>query len=144
MEDKICFKCQRALSISEFYVHRGMADGHLGKCKDCTKRDVRKHRTENIEAYNLYLKGRYHGYRYTREDIAKSKKYFEQAIDADPNYALAWYGLAIFYYSLYSSGSMPPKAAQLRSRQALCSAWIDPRSPFAWRVSALNPHACER
>ena len=37
---KTCFKCHRELPISEFYVHLQMGDGHLGKCKDCTKKDT--------------------------------------------------------------------------------------------------------
>ena len=39
---KTCFKCHRVLPIGEFYKHPLMGDGHLGKCKDCTKRDVRE------------------------------------------------------------------------------------------------------
>ena len=37
---KTCFKCKRSLILSEFYKHKAMADGHLGKCKDCTKQDA--------------------------------------------------------------------------------------------------------
>lgn len=42
METKICFKCGRELPLSSFYKHPRMGDGHLNKCKDCTKKDVSK------------------------------------------------------------------------------------------------------
>jgi hypothetical protein len=38
---KTCFKCGREKSIDDFYRHPAMADGRLGKCKDCTKHDMR-------------------------------------------------------------------------------------------------------
>ena len=37
---KTCFKCHLTLPLSEFYHHPRMKDGHLGKCKECTKKDV--------------------------------------------------------------------------------------------------------
>ncbi len=37
---KKCFKCERELPMSEYYSHPRMADGHLNKCKDCTKQDT--------------------------------------------------------------------------------------------------------
>lgn len=40
---KACFKCGRCLALTEFYKHPMMEDGHLGKCKDCTKRDAVLH-----------------------------------------------------------------------------------------------------
>ena len=39
-DSKTCFKCGRTLPITEFYAHPRMGDGHLNKCKDCTKHDV--------------------------------------------------------------------------------------------------------
>lgn len=39
--NKICFKCNIEKSTSSFYKHKGMKDGYLGKCKDCTKKDTR-------------------------------------------------------------------------------------------------------
>ena len=47
-----------------------------------------KRYTENMEAYNLYLKGRYHLEKFTPESLSKSKDYYEQAIAIDPQYAL--------------------------------------------------------
>lgn len=44
---KVCFKCGAEKPLTEYYKHNKMADGHLNKCKCCTKSDVRKHRAEN-------------------------------------------------------------------------------------------------
>ena len=51
---KTCFKCGVCQPLSEFYRHIAMADGHLNKCKACTKRDVLVHRRENSEKVRAY------------------------------------------------------------------------------------------
>jgi len=53
--------------------------------------------TENPEAYRLYLRGRYYAEKFTKEGVKKGIEYFRQAIDLDPNYALAYDGLAFAY-----------------------------------------------
>ena len=53
--------------------------------------------TENPEAYQLYLKGRYYAEKFTQDGVQKGIEYFRQAIDLDPNYALAYDGLAFAY-----------------------------------------------
>jgi hypothetical protein len=53
-ELKTCFKCGETKDRGEFYRHGQMGDGLLGKCKDCTKRDVRQHRMDNADALREY------------------------------------------------------------------------------------------
>ena len=56
---KTCFKCQESKPFSEFYPHKMMGDGYLGKCKDCTKRDVAEHRSKNLARAREYDRMRY-------------------------------------------------------------------------------------
>jgi len=58
IRSKKCFKCEKILPHSEFYKHSKMGDGLLGKCKDCTKSDVRRHREENLERIRAYDRAR--------------------------------------------------------------------------------------
>lgn len=46
---KTCFKCGEEKDLSEFYRHKKMADGHLNKCKDCTKKDVKDRYESKVE-----------------------------------------------------------------------------------------------
>lgn len=65
---KICFKCNNEKPLSEYYKHKYMKDGHLNKCKACTKSDVAKHRGENIEKIREYdrKRGNRQNYDYIR------------------------------------------------------------------------------
>lgn len=56
--EKKCFKCGEVMSLSEFYKHRMMKDGHLNKCKSCSKKDAAEHRFENIEKIREYDRNR--------------------------------------------------------------------------------------
>jgi serine/threonine protein kinase len=78
-------------------------------------------KTENIEAYNLNLKGRYYLLRLTPDNLAKSKEYFEQAIAIDPNYASPWHGLAAMYAISVTIG-IAPGSANENSRRAILKA----------------------
>jgi tetratricopeptide (TPR) repeat protein len=78
---------------------------------------VKRH-TENLEAYQLYLRGRHCVYRMTAESLAKGKEYLEQAIAADPKYALAYVGMGQFYAICASWGFMEPREALARAKSA--------------------------
>lgn len=75
-------------------------------------------RAVNPEAYEAYLKGRYWATRPTEENISRSRGYFEQAIEKDPGYALAWAGLADAYKRLSGWGVLPSQDALPRARAA--------------------------
>ena len=47
---KKCFKCERTLPVEQFYKHPQMADGRVGKCKECNKADVRGNRKTRQKA----------------------------------------------------------------------------------------------
>ena len=84
------------------------------------KQRVTKRQTENAEAYQVYLKGLYYFYKATPEATLKAREYFQQAIDRDPGYALAYAGLAGSY--VYQSECPPREAmpkAQAAARRAL-------------------------
>ncbi|MCG8607679.1 protein kinase, partial [bacterium] len=78
----------------------------------------RKGHTTNVEAYNLYLKGRYFWNRRTEEGLRKSIDYFQQTIDKDPTYALAYTGLADAYNMLALWQYQPPREAFPRAKSA--------------------------
>lgn len=85
------------------------------------EKGLSKKYTNNNEAYQLYLKGRYHFAKRTREDIFKSIDYYQQAIKLDPNFALAYARVAEAYTQLpmypYSSpGEAGPKAKAAASK----------------------------
>jgi TolB-like protein/Tfp pilus assembly protein PilF len=81
-----------------------------------------KRPTENIEAYNLNLKGRYYLFKLTPDGLAKSKEYFEQAIAMDPNYASPWHGLAAMYATSVNITVIAPGGANENSLHAILKA----------------------
>ena len=67
--------------------------------------------TEDLEAYNLYLQGRYHLFKWTPEGFGRARPCFEQAVARDPAFALAFDALAEFYWYIGFFGIVPPKEA---------------------------------
>jgi len=85
------------------------------------KRLVRRH-TENIQAYHLYLKGRYYWNRRNEEDLLKGLDCFQEAIKIDPNYALGYAGLADCYITLSGLGFLPSNEGYPKARTAALKA----------------------
>ncbi len=81
-----------------------------------------KNYTGNVEAYQLYLKGRFYWNKRTVSDFRRSIEYLQQAIAADPNYALAYAALANSYASLSNSNGAPPREVIPKARQAALKA----------------------
>jgi adenylate cyclase len=121
--------------------------------------------TNNLEAYNLYLKATYYWYRWTPNDIKKSLELLKQSIKLDPDYALAYSSLSACYVYLGAIGHLPPKDAYpLGKNYALKALSLDETIPachvslamvnfFDWqwdesytgfmRALSLNPNSAD-
>jgi eukaryotic-like serine/threonine-protein kinase len=90
------------------------------------KRLIRRH-TEDPEAYRLYLQGRHHWNRWTEDGFYKAIGYFQQAIEKDPSYALAYTGVAESYVLLGWNSYLPPNDAFPKGKSAALTALqLDP------------------
>jgi TolB-like protein/Tfp pilus assembly protein PilF len=82
------------------------------------KRRLTKRYTEDAEAYRLYLKGRYHWNKRNPEGLQKAVDYFQQALNRDPVYPLAYAGLADTYAYLSFFHVVPPRQAMPKAKAA--------------------------
>ena len=97
-------------------------------------------KTINPEAYEAYLKGNYHLFRRTAPDARKSLEYFQQAVEKQPDYALAYAGMAEAYETAAGSaqGALSPREAFPRAKAAamraveLDSTLAEPHVSLAW------------
>jgi tetratricopeptide (TPR) repeat protein len=83
------------------------------------KSSIAKTPTVNPEAYELYLRGKFFAEKRTGADLRKSVGYYDQAIAKDPNYALAYVGLADSHLLLSAYGAISPKESIPPARAAL-------------------------
>src|SRR5215469_10911206 len=91
------------------------------------KKQLTKRHTENAEAYRIYLKGRHHWNQWTEQGFYKAIEYFQQAVNTDAGYALAYAGLADCYVLLGWNCYLPPKQAFPRAKAAANAALeLDP------------------
>jgi serine/threonine protein kinase len=132
------------------------------KLKSEEKSSLEKRYTEDLKSYNLYLKGRFHWSMYTEKGFKKGIEYYEQAIARDPNYALAYAGIAIcntfLGYYLYLNPKTEFEKAEEAAQKALkldeeiaeahlALAWVKMSRDWNWtgaesefmRAIELNP-----
>ena len=86
------------------------------------QRELTRRYTENVEAYRLFVKGWYHLGKLTPLAIGKGIELFQQAIDLDPSYALAYAGLADAYRRLPITSDVPPRDAFPKAKAAATQA----------------------
>jgi serine/threonine-protein kinase len=93
--------------------------------------EMTRRRTDNLKAFEFYTRGRAYIHRRTREDLETAAHFYEQAIAEDPNYALAYAGLAEAYGNLGVRGYIPPVEGRRRLGEA------------ARRAVSLDPNLAE-
>lgn len=81
-----------------------------------------KHPTDNAAAYQLYLQGRYHASKFTPEGVQRGFECFQQAVALDPGYALAYEGLAYYYFVSANEFSLPSREAMPKTKAAALQA----------------------
>ncbi len=100
-------------------IAKTIADTLQAKITGSEKSLISKTPTTNNEAYELYLKGRFFWNKRTGTDLRKAIDYFNQAIAKDPNYALAYSGLADSYLLLSPYGAAAPKDSVPQAKAAV-------------------------
>lgn len=89
------------------------------KLTTAEKRNLKRRPTKNTEAYQLYLKGRFFWSKRTKDALQTALRYFEEAIEKDPRFALAWAGIADVYNLLSEYGSLTRKETYSKAMAAV-------------------------
>src|ERR1051325_8069029 len=115
---------QADLVLLQSDIARDVAKKLKAKLSAVAESRVTRRYTDNAEAYELYLKGRFFaGGKITEEELKKSIHYYQQAIEKDPNYALAYVGMARSYLTLgHVWGFLPPRETFPNGKAALMKA----------------------
>src|SRR5262245_26416468 len=110
-------QCSDVFTLQDI-ISTKVADAITSELTGEERKLLAKRYTANTEAYQFYLKGRYYWNQRTEKSLKKGIEYFKQAIDKDPNYALAFAGLADCYVLLNSYGGLQLEEFHLRAKAA--------------------------
>ncbi len=106
-------------------VSREIANALKAELSPLQQASLEKKPTQNMEAYQLYLHGKFHWSKLKKDEMAKALESYKQAIEKDPDFALAYVGLAETY-SLIAFFEMksilPPREAMLNAKAAVLKA----------------------
>ncbi len=98
-------------------ISRAITDNLKMQLTGSEQQKLTKRSTENAEAYQLYLKGRYYSDKFTEDGLKKGLEYFNQALEKDPNYALAYAGIAD-WYRIAVDWTLSPREGWPRAQKA--------------------------
>jgi TolB-like protein/Tfp pilus assembly protein PilF len=102
------------------------------------EKGITKKYTESNEAYQIYLRARFHFARRTKDDMMKSIELFKQAVKIDPNFALAYVGIAESYTTIPSYPYGSPQECVPQAKAAVAKALeLDPDLPEAHTVAGM-------
>jgi eukaryotic-like serine/threonine-protein kinase len=95
-----------------------VAEAVLPQLTETKKTQIKKRGTDNAQAFESYLRGRFYWNQFTPDSLPKALKSFENAVELDPNYALAYVGLADFYLWANIYGIIPSTEATIAAEKA--------------------------
>ena len=98
-------------------ISRKVAEALLSELSGEQRQQLAKRYTDNIEAYNLYVKGRFFWNKFDEDGLQKAIEYFKRAIAIDPDYALAYTGLSVSYNVQGAIGILPPAETWAEARR---------------------------
>ncbi len=101
-------------------IARQISDRLRLRLSGAERKQITKRYTENVEAYQLYMRGRSEAEKRTKEAYQKALEHYKQALNLDSNYAPAYVGLADVYF--VGGAELPPKESALRSKAAAMKA----------------------
>ncbi|HEX6280057.1 MAG TPA: tetratricopeptide repeat protein, partial [Pyrinomonadaceae bacterium] len=131
-------RSQADLPTVENEIARDVSSKLHVKLSGSDQQKILKTRTSNSEAYRTYLRGRHEWNKFSLDGLTRSITFFEKAIEIDPNYALAYSGLADSYVNL-GVDHLPPRAYMPKARAAALRA-IELDGSLAEAYSSLGSY----
>jgi hypothetical protein len=139
---KQCFKCKVEKPLCEFYKHNGMADGHLNKCKECTKKDVHHHRHFSKSREKILAYDRARGGRQNKDYVSEYRKKYPKKYKAHGIVARAIRAKKLFRMPCEVCGKEDGQAHHDDYSKPLNIRWLCSEHHHEWHVKngeGLNP-----